>query len=987
MTSHSSQDRSKPQAPHEYLYQKGASIAERYDVIEPLGFGGFSEVYHCRDTKLRRDVAVKVVLQGEKGDTALTEAHAAAQLKHPHIVEVYDVVKDEDGHPVIIFQYVQGQTLEASLFQAPHRRLPLESNTLKIVEQLAGAIDYAHAQGVIHRDIKPSNVIIDRRGNAYLTDFGLAEVKMPDEPMSMLTADMQNRFSGTLPYMSPEQIVQGQQGDARSDIYSFGIVVYEMLTGRFPYPGRETQLIFQIGAAQPEPPRQTNPELPESIDPVFLQVLSKVPQERPESCQIFAENLAEATQAHVDAEAKYLLAQKAFDEKNWSQALIAFAAIQQTAPGFRDSDDKVQEARKQVQLLGKREQAQTQIKRGDYAAAFATLDTMRQMDAEYDASDVLQSLLDVLYLQAVQQFEAQQYEDCEQTLDTIRSHQAEYPDLQEIEAPAREGATKQRHWRDLYDRGVAYMKAEEWDQAVVTFEELESEASHYEDSEVRLDTARHFAVLAAGLATARAQLADGQYAACFDSLKELQRLSKTYKQGEGAQLRTAALTGLHEYARCSLDSKQFEACLTALAELEQRTQDYSDIADLRQQANEGIRTRILLAELTELYAQARDFESQEQYSAALERWREIQQKRGDLEFPDTYKVESHAKNGLCGELYRQAVDALGQQQPDEARACWERVLEIDERYPDRQRVVQRATDMKKTQAEQQARERERALAQREQRGKLLRAILIGGGIVIVIVLLIGLAEFLPGVLTPVLPPAVTPTQPASPTTTPPPVPTTAVPVSTPTPLPPDTPVPATPTPPGVGGIATVLQPSTIYAQPGTNSAELAYIQPGEQVAVSGRSTSGNWFYVLNNNGAEGYVAKDRLQWEGNPENLPVMTSPGTGGAITPGSTPIAARSPTPRTPVEGLTLDLWPLPWTAKCLPDGTWTMSIFMSGHGANGVYTYYWNGDRKGGPMSTDYTFVITGTTGQQGAGRVVSGDGLQLEQPLRVNRPACP
>jgi hypothetical protein len=984
-SSSSSSSSSRSVLPHEYLYQAGALLADRYEAIEPLGFGGFSEVYHCLDTRLKRQVAVKMLLGVD--ETGLPEAHAAARLKHPHIVEVYDVIKDSGGRPAIIFQFVQGQSLEANLVQSQYRRLPLTAVTLRIIGQLAEAIDYAHSQGVIHRDIKPSNVIIDLNSNAYLTDFGIAEVRMPEEPTSMLTHDMQRRFSGTLPYMSPEQIVHGQSGDARSDIYSFGVLVYEMLTGRFPYPGRETQLVFQIGAAQPEPPQQTNPELPESINPVLLQVLSKEPEKRPESCQAFAKALTEATRAYVDAEAKYSLAQQALDAKNWSQALIAFAALQQLAPGFKDVDDKVKEARQQVQLLGKREQAQMQAKQGDCAEAFATLAAIRQLDAEYDVSAVL----DVLYQQAVQQYNEQKYEDCVRTLMTIRSHQEDYPDTANIEALAVAGAEKQRQQRELYQRGVAQMKAEAWDQAVVTFEELSSQAPQYEDTEFRLSTARHFAELSAYLANARTQFSGGQYAACFDSLQELQRLSKTFKQNEVAQLRTTALANLHDQAVKALRDQQFEDCLKALGELEQRTQAYPDIADLRQQANDGIRNRALFVELTVLYAQARDFENQQQYSAALERWGEIQHKRGDLEFPDAFNVESHARNGLCAELYEQAAYALGQQKPDEALAYWDRICAINERYPDRRRLVQQAKEMQEERAERQV----QALTLQERRRILIRSTLIIGGIIIVILLLVGVVASLPGAFVPVIATTQTP-QPAASATS---VPVASTPTLKPaigltdTTEPTDTPTPesatatSTPTPTPIASpalssnTAVALESSTIFAGDNASSASLGFVDAGTQVDLLGRSAVGQWLCIRAPQGTTGYVSAPRFSVAGDFAAVPAVNCPVTGGESVPAATPAPSSPGTP------LSMDIWDLPGTARC-EGGKWYKTIYMRGQGGDGRYTYYWDGAKLAGPISDSYTFEVSSFGGALiKQARIVTGDGQQVQTIVYVPGANCP
>jgi serine/threonine protein kinase len=1000
MSNPSFQDSVKPIAEHEYYYQEGSVIADRYRVINPLGFGGFSEVYHCEDMELFRSVAVKLLL---KGDAGLKEARTAAHLKHVHIVEVYDIDKADDGRPIIIFQYIEGETLEQRLAGAQFRCLPLNATTLRLVRQLAEAIDYAHQHTVIHRDIKPSNVILDKEGNAYLTDFGLAEIKLPNEK-SMMSEDIQQRLSGTIPYMAPEQLKEGLLGDAHSDLYSLGVVVYEMLTGRFPYPGREATLVVQIATAQPQPPTLANPELPKGIEPVLLAALNKDPQQRPPTCAAFAQALEEASQAYVAAESKYKQAQEAYETHDWRKALAAFEALQASTPDFKDVNTWLEKSRQQVRLLELSERAQQQVNQGAYQDALITLGFLSQLDPGYDVTDLhrqaqagqeqlnQRSLAD-LYKQAVNQYETGNYEACVVTLDTIYSRQTGYPDSQDIEAKARAGAELQRRWRELYNQGVAHAESEQWALAVQDFQQLKQEEPRYRDVETRLTTARHMARLSGMLAEAQALLAQGDYTACVDKLRDLQQIDEAYKQDEVNNLRATALKRLREKALQLIQAGQFVEAVTVLDELKPRNIDLNDIPDLYAQAEAGITAQSLQAKLDGLYQQAVGQLRRHGYQAALDTWNSIQQQKEALDVPDPQDVENRAREGLANNFYNQALAALAQGDLPLVMKCWQQVLEVSPDFPDTQQVVQQAQVLQQKLAEEQRRkveeerlQREKEIGDREKRRKLMRLILIFGSGLTAMILLVVVVR---GFLSPVPlsgTPTVTLTQSVLPTTTPLPVPTTAVPPSTPTQPPADTPTPATPTPPGVGSVAAALQPSTIYALPSINSAELAYVQPGEQVTVSGRSDNAGWFYVRNNNGAEGYVAKDRFQWTGNPDQLPVVASPGTGGAISPGSTPAIPRPPNPTAPKEGLTLDLWSLPWTGRCRKDGTWTMSIFMSGHGASGIYTYYWNNERKGGPMSTDFTFIITGTSSQQGVGRVVSSDGRQLEQSLRVSRPAC-
>src|SRR5437867_1918301 len=210
-----------------------------YRILQKLGAGGMGEVYLAEDTKLNRKVAIKFlptdsVISEQANKRLLREARAAATLDHPNICAIHEV-GEEDGRSFIVMQYVEGETLEARM-----KRKTLEmSESLSIATQITDALAEAHARGIIHRDIKPSNIIITSRGQAKVMDFGLAKSMLTTDGIDTEAATQTllttpGAVVGTVPYMSPEQ-VKGEKVDARTDIFSFAIVLYEMLSGRQPF--------------------------------------------------------------------------------------------------------------------------------------------------------------------------------------------------------------------------------------------------------------------------------------------------------------------------------------------------------------------------------------------------------------------------------------------------------------------------------------------------------------------------------------------------------------------------------------------------------------------------------------------------------------------------------------------------------------------------------------------------------------------------------
>ena len=250
-----------------------------YRVVELIGRGGMGEVYRAHDGRLDRNVALKILAPRYADDDAfrerlLRESRLAASLDHPNVVPVYDAGEADAGF-YLAMRYVEGDDLRAVLRRdgalAPTR-------ALEIVSQVAGALDAAHASGLVHRDVKPSNVLIDARGHCYLADFGLTQsVSDRGQP-----AD--GSLLGTLDYVAPEQI-RGDDIDGRADVYALGCMLFECLTGEVPFRSpSEVATIYAHLEEEPPPASARRPALPEEVDAVFARALAKMPDARPASC-------------------------------------------------------------------------------------------------------------------------------------------------------------------------------------------------------------------------------------------------------------------------------------------------------------------------------------------------------------------------------------------------------------------------------------------------------------------------------------------------------------------------------------------------------------------------------------------------------------------------------------------------------------------------------------------------------------------------------
>jgi len=277
---------------------KGTTFAGRYQIIQELGRGGMGVVYKAHDTKLKRGVALKFLPQelthiSELKERFMREAQAAAALDHPNICTVYEFDETEEK-TFISMAYIEGQSLKKKIEHGP---LELDE-AIRVAIQAAGGLQEAHKKGVVHRDIKSANIMVDERGQAKIMDFGLARMTggtlLTQEGMAM----------GTIAYMSPEQ-ARGEEVDYRTDIWSFGVVLYEMFSGQLPFKGdHEQAVVYSILNEKPKPVTDLRLEIPTSIEQVIDKAMEKNPENRYQHIDELLDDLKSISDGIVPEEIK-----------------------------------------------------------------------------------------------------------------------------------------------------------------------------------------------------------------------------------------------------------------------------------------------------------------------------------------------------------------------------------------------------------------------------------------------------------------------------------------------------------------------------------------------------------------------------------------------------------------------------------------------------------------------------------------------------------
>ena len=317
----------------------------KYDILDVLGSGGMGIVYRARDPRLGRNVAIKMLTEGFSGNPEMLkrfyqEASQTSALNHPNIVIVFEA-GDEDGKPYIVMQYIEGDPLDKIL--KSKKRTPIELR-LCIVEQICLALAYAHSNGVIHRDVKPGNVIVQRDGTAKLLDFGIA--RGDQTPIDRNLTDT-GALIGTPAYMAPERLT-GAPIDGRADIFSAGVLLYQLVTNKLPFEAEFPSIIQQILNDEPPPLSQFVADCPSGLDSIVTRAMAKNPGARYAFADEMASDLREIVETVKHAHIAELMAQaeKLFSEHSY---LAAQDALRQLA----NLDNKHPEGRRLLSLVEK----------------------------------------------------------------------------------------------------------------------------------------------------------------------------------------------------------------------------------------------------------------------------------------------------------------------------------------------------------------------------------------------------------------------------------------------------------------------------------------------------------------------------------------------------------------------------------------------------------------------------------------------------------
>ncbi len=551
----------------------------QYRLTKELGKGGFATVYRALQPALNRQVAVKILHPEHVRDQRALrrfkrEALAVARLNHPNIVTVFDYGEHE-GRAYLVMEYIEGSTLKGRLGKPVTYTAALE-----LVTAVANALDYAHSKGLIHRDIKPANILFTHEGRIVLSDFGI--VRLADDQSSLTRG-----IIGTPYYMSPEQAL-GRDVDGRSDLYSLGVVLFEMLTGRVPFKGESAVATLSMHASLPVPSaRELNQSLSEGIERVVRIALQKTAEHRFQTGLEFRSALAEAiaeaerplettfvstpdwssttgsthssTPQPLDIEAMYRHLLDMTRLENWRSAVAVAAQILSQEPNFRDVNVVLASASNELrygrsntsvdlQVRDLTGQAQMAITAGRLIEAASMLEQiLRVAPNEEHARALLEDVnerltaaaaerqratrLDRLYILAQSKIRAADWRWANHILEEIVVVDAEYRDAPDLILKVRAEIGDDdlligpKRLATLRDQAETAMEEERWADAVDTWEEILRLQPNLAGVREGLDVAHHYAALVDLNSRAADLAASGRWEEAIEKLEEAKTLT------------------------------------------------------------------------------------------------------------------------------------------------------------------------------------------------------------------------------------------------------------------------------------------------------------------------------------------------------------------------------------------------------------------------------------------------------------------------------
>jgi len=841
----------------------------RFQIKAELGRGGMSTVYLAHDPHFERDVAIKLLPHELLHHSSFRrrfdrEAKIVASLDHPAIVPVYDF-GEQDDQPFLVMRFMAGGSLTDRLKQGPVSL----NEAVRILRQLAPALDEVHRRGIVHRDLKPSNILFDQRNEPFISDFGTAKFTYEHTKLTETGGAV-----GTPAYMSPEQIQAEVEIDGRSDIYTLGVILFEMLTGQHPY-----QTNTPIGLAvkhifEPVPNLQEmQPNLPAACQPIVAKVMAKQREDRYQTAVAFAQDLSAVVQ-QLETGRNTIMPPQPLARPGQKFALLIGNSVYEDellARLIRPTADlpRLAKALKHPLMGGFDEVAcllnepSNDVRR-----------TIARFFAEKSPDDLL-----LLY---------------------VAGHAA-------VDGSGHLHLATTDTEHELL-RGTAVS-------ALFIADEMDNCRAQQQ-------------ILVLDCYFSRALLAGKKSAHPLPGIigKAIDTGASFRRQGHERAILTASDATHYIWQESGVSGQPEPSRFTEFF-----------IQGLERGVGDG---RIAApTTIGDLY----DYVTQNLASAAMPN-------HGQL--PRKWLSEE------------QGSIVIGQSPPMPTTSNASRPADT---WPGRSWAVY-----------------DRLPGSKQRLFWLAVFLMIGLILVIGNTMEDGRTAFPPPQSVLAVAPTFSPTTAPSATATPghsstrTPAPPSSTPTATATgtatasPKITKTAVSVTP-----AFFATTLLPSSLFASPDAASAELAISDVGAILTVLGRAEQGNWLYVLDSDYNAGYIFGDRVQWSGNLEALPVV--PAGEGAPTNNAQPCAANE------CPKLSLDLYPV--DGRC-ESSTRYRTIYMQGQGGDGQYTYYWNGSKIAGPLTTGFGFEINNRSGPRvtGTGKVVSGDGQSAEKPLVISEFPC-